>query len=119
MSHDIVVMVSVLPVCAHLGVLRHREWIHAHMMKIELDQNIIPNLVIMYAMCSIMENARKLFDNISIRIVLLWNATIKCHVASGLYEDPRCHITKCMGCVNSQIISFFPLLCRHMSTCLF
>lgn len=42
-SHDIVIMVSVLPVCAHLRVLRCREWIHAHMMKIELGQNIIPN----------------------------------------------------------------------------
>ena len=38
------------------------------MIRIKLDQNIIPNLVIMYAMCSSMENARKLFDNISIRI---------------------------------------------------
>eukprot|EP01018_Ginkgo_biloba_P019747 Gb_26049 [translate_table: standard] len=86
---DSVTMVAVLQACAHIGALQQGKWIHDYIIRsgLELDVSVGNSLVVMYAKCSNVQVARKLFDKMSKRNVVSWNAMIAGYAQNGLAKE--------------------------------
>jgi pentatricopeptide repeat protein len=69
---------SVLSGCAGLGALEQGKQIHTHILKVGFDSDMFVDnaLVDMYAKCGSIEEAQQLFDGMSDRDVVTWNAMI-------------------------------------------
>eukprot|EP01018_Ginkgo_biloba_P038688 Gb_02864 [translate_table: standard] len=82
-------MVSVLQACANLGVLQQGKWIHDYIIQRGFESNVyvVNSLVSMYAKCGSIENARRLFDKMSKRSVVSWNAMIAGYCQNGPAEE--------------------------------
>ncbi|XP_057823026.2 pentatricopeptide repeat-containing protein At3g12770 [Cryptomeria japonica] len=85
MKPNCVTMISILPACAHLAALHQGKWIHSYIIKsgLELDIAVGTALVDMYAKCGSIEIARFLFDNMSNRNVISWNAMIAGYIQNA------------------------------------
>lgn len=68
----------VLKACAAFSAMQEGAQIHSHVIKMGFDMDIYVGtaLISMYAKCCNMEDARKVFDKISQRNVVLWTALI-------------------------------------------
>jgi pentatricopeptide repeat protein len=86
---DSIAMVSVMPVCADLLALEHGKQIHSYVTRSGFDSNIFvgSGLVDMYAKCGHIGIARQVFDNMSSRNVVSWNAMILGYAIHGHGED--------------------------------
>eukprot|EP01018_Ginkgo_biloba_P002288 Gb_24674 [translate_table: standard] len=86
---ELVTMVSVLPACADLAALQQGKCIHACIIKSGNDSDVSVGtaLLAMYAKCGIIELARRLFDKMSKRDVVLWSAMITGYGMHGHGED--------------------------------
>eukprot|EP01018_Ginkgo_biloba_P032703 Gb_11926 [translate_table: standard] len=75
---DSVTVVSVLPASAHLATLHQGKSIHGYIIRNGLawDVSVENSIVNMYAKYGIIEIARHLFDKMSKRDVITWNAII-------------------------------------------
>eukprot|EP01018_Ginkgo_biloba_P030250 Gb_03345 [translate_table: standard] len=75
----------VLSACASLSALQQGKKIHAHIIKSGFESNVIvgTTLIGMYAKCSSIENARQVFDRISKRDVVSWNAMISGYASNS------------------------------------
>eukprot|EP01018_Ginkgo_biloba_P003629 Gb_16327 [translate_table: standard] len=82
---DSVTMVSVLSACADLGALKQGKWIHDYINKsgFESDVFVRTALLDMYAKCGNIEIAQQLFDKMSRRDVVTWNAMIAGYIQNG------------------------------------
>jgi pentatricopeptide repeat protein len=80
-----ITMVSVLSACAHLADLQQGKWIHDYIIRsgFELNISVETALMDMYAKCGRIELARQLFDKMSTRDVISWNAMIAGYVQNG------------------------------------
>eukprot|EP01018_Ginkgo_biloba_P031204 Gb_39249 [translate_table: standard] len=78
MKPTAITMVSVLQAYAHLGALKQGSWIHAYIIRsgFESDVFVGNSLVVMYVKCGSINTARHLFDKMSRRDVISWNAMI-------------------------------------------
>ncbi|KAL5976175.1 hypothetical protein ACLOJK_020505 [Asimina triloba] len=80
MEADVVVLVSVLKACAHLGALDQGRWIHLYVErnKLENGRNVVlwTALIDMYAKCGCIDVALDMFHAVYERDVVLWNAII-------------------------------------------
>ncbi|XP_057858097.2 pentatricopeptide repeat-containing protein At2g13600-like isoform X2 [Cryptomeria japonica] len=79
---------SVLPACAKMGALEQGMEIHQSVTDrgILSDGIVATALVDMYAKCGIIDKARELFDRMSQRDVISWNAMIAGYAQNGLVE---------------------------------
>ncbi|XXG55704.1 hypothetical protein AAC387_Pa03g3311 [Persea americana] len=84
-----VTFVSVLPACAHLGMIRIGKSIHGLLIRwgIEINVYVETSLVDLYAKCGSLGVARRLFDQMSERNVVSWNAIISGYSENGLGEE--------------------------------
>jgi pentatricopeptide repeat protein len=75
---DSVTMVSVLPACANLAALQQGKWIHAFIFRSGHESHVsVQNALIdMYSKCGSIEAACNVFDKMSQRDVVSWNAMI-------------------------------------------
>lgn len=75
---DLATMVSVLPACAYLAALKEGTWIHAYIIRrgFEFDISVSNALIDMYAKCGELGFACQLFDSMSEKNVISWNAMI-------------------------------------------
>ena len=75
---DLVTIQTLLQTCTNLGDLQLGKQIHDYIIhnRLELDAFLGNSLVIMYTKCGSIESARQLFDNMTIRNVVSWNAMI-------------------------------------------
>ena len=82
---DLVTMVSVLPACGHLASLQQGKLIHGYILRNRFESDVFVGtaLIDMYAKCGSIKTARKLFDNMSNKNVVSWNAMI---VGYGMHE---------------------------------
>jgi len=73
-----VAVVSALLLCADVGALQQGKSIHAYIIRsgFELDVSVGNSLIFMYARCGSSGIARQLFDKMSVRDVVSWNAMI-------------------------------------------
>ncbi|BAF09019.1 pentatricopeptide repeat-containing protein At3g62890 [Oryza sativa Japonica Group] len=78
---DVVVLVSVLKACAHLGAVERGRWVHRYLETGSFGGRrgnlmLETALVDMYCKCGCMEDAWQVFDGVHRRDVVLWNAMI-------------------------------------------
>ncbi|XP_057815481.1 pentatricopeptide repeat-containing protein At4g30700 [Cryptomeria japonica] len=79
---------AILPVCASLASLKHGLQIHGRIIRCGFLSNVIVmnTLMDMYAKCGRMENAREVFDRMTLRDVISWNAIISEYAQHGHIE---------------------------------
>ncbi|KAH9301975.1 hypothetical protein KI387_013558 [Taxus chinensis] len=82
-------IVSVLSVCTNLAALRQGKCIHTYIIRssVELDVSVHNALVTMYSKCGSLKTARRLFDEISEKDVVSWNAMIAGYGMHGHGKD--------------------------------
>eukprot|EP01018_Ginkgo_biloba_P019771 Gb_28393 [translate_table: standard] len=85
MKPNSVTVASVLPACANLGALQQGKSIHACIIRsgFESDVFVRTALIDMYAKCACLESARQLFEKMSKRNVVSWNAMIAGYANNG------------------------------------
>ncbi|KAM1282719.1 hypothetical protein FF1_025905 [Malus domestica] len=85
-SPNPVTVTSILSACAQLGAISLGKWVHGLIKSKNLESNIyvLTSLVDMYAKCGSIVEARKLFDSMTEKNVVTWNAMIS---AYGLHGD--------------------------------
>ncbi|KAJ7534260.1 hypothetical protein O6H91_13G086200 [Diphasiastrum complanatum] len=85
---DRITIISILEACANLKSLVEGAWIHAYILgtKFETDVTVETALVDMYAKCGSLEDACRVFNRMSERSIVSWNAMIGTHSQHGIYE---------------------------------
>jgi len=86
---DSLTMASVLSACANLGIIEEGKRIHDYIIRIgfESDVSVCNSLVAMYAKCGNLEIARQLFDKMSKKNVISWNAMIAGYAQNGRAKE--------------------------------
>eukprot|EP01018_Ginkgo_biloba_P003994 Gb_27879 [translate_table: standard] len=79
----------VLKACTGLSALQQGKEIHCHLLRagFESHVNVGNALLTMYAKCTSLETARQVFDKISRKDVVSWNAMIAGYVHNEHYEE--------------------------------
>eukprot|EP01018_Ginkgo_biloba_P029684 Gb_04091 [translate_table: standard] len=87
---------SVLKVLGSQAALEEGKQIHVHIVKAGLESDVSGGnaLVTMYANCRNMENAHRVFDNISERDIISWNAMIAGYLQNGHGKEALAFFTK-------------------------
>ncbi|KAJ1296427.1 hypothetical protein BS78_01G299800 [Paspalum vaginatum] len=81
-------LVSALLACSDMGLLKPGKSIHGFILKrLEFDCILGTAVLDMYSKCGSLENAQKLFDRVSSRDLVLWNAMIACCGTHGRGHD--------------------------------
>eukprot|EP01018_Ginkgo_biloba_P030422 Gb_19924 [translate_table: standard] len=118
MKPDSVTIASVLPASAHLSALQQGKEIHNFIIKngFEEDAFVGSALIDMYTKCGGIEVARKLFDNMSRRNVVLWNAMIVGYGMHGMGEEAIALFNRMQKAgIGPDQVTFTGILsaCRH------
>eukprot|EP00253_Pinus_taeda_P026704 PITA_26704 len=89
MQPDIFTFPSVLKACAGMSDLEQGKSVHDYMLRngFQSDGLLGNALVDMYAKCGSVEDARHVFDKMSQRDIVTWNAMIVGYVRNGRYEQ--------------------------------
>lgn len=82
---DKATLVAILPACAQASAVQDGLWIHTYIIKtgMEIDASLGSGLISMYANCGRLNNARYIFDRISDKNIVVWNAIIRCYGMHG------------------------------------
>eukprot|EP01018_Ginkgo_biloba_P015187 Gb_08065 [translate_table: standard] len=117
---DSFTIVSILGACGKLESLKHGKEIHAYIIRSEFELNNVvqSSLLTMYADCGSINNARRIFDKISQRDVVLWNAMLagysqngQCEAALKLFREMQ---VQGMDPNSASIASVLPA-CAHLA----
>eukprot|EP01018_Ginkgo_biloba_P032700 Gb_11667 [translate_table: standard] len=115
-----VTMVSILPACAHLADLQIAQWIHDYIIRNRFEAyiSVANSLIVMYAKCGSIEVARGLFDKMSKRDVVSWNAMIAAYAQSG-HDNTALTLFQEMQLANVKpnsvtMVSVLPV-CTHLA----
>nr|KYP45308.1 Pentatricopeptide repeat-containing protein At5g59600 family [Cajanus cajan] len=97
------VIPSVLKACGHVGDQITGEKIHGFILKcsFELDSFVSSSLIVMYSKCAKVEDARKVFDGMSVKDTVALNAIIAGYVQQGAANEA-------LGLVKSMNHGFCP-----------
>ncbi|PUZ40342.1 hypothetical protein GQ55_9G415500 [Panicum hallii var. hallii] len=80
--------VSALLACADMGLLKLGKSIHGFILRrLELNCILGTSILDMYSKCGSLKSAQKLFDRVSSRDLVLWNAMIACCGTHGRGHD--------------------------------
>ncbi|CBI27276.3 unnamed protein product, partial [Vitis vinifera] len=82
---DEAILVSILCACAHLGAMEIGVWVHRYLDQLghPLSVRLSTGLIDMYAKCGSLDIAKKLFDGMSQRDTICWNAMISGMAMNG------------------------------------
>eukprot|EP01018_Ginkgo_biloba_P018788 Gb_22440 [translate_table: standard] len=80
-----ITMVGLLPACAQLGALQQGKMIHGYIIRNAFESDIFVGTALLdvYAKCGSIETARLLFDKMSTKNIISWNAMIAACAQSG------------------------------------
>ncbi|KAJ6802248.1 putative pentatricopeptide repeat-containing protein, mitochondrial [Iris pallida] len=85
---DLVALVSTSSACSQIGFLKLGRSVHGFIMRrMELERILGTALMDMYSKCGSLSSARALFDRISLRDSVLWNAMIASYGVHGRGRD--------------------------------
>ncbi|KAK7360265.1 hypothetical protein VNO77_02248 [Canavalia gladiata] len=86
---DHATLVTVLPAFAQVADIHAGYWIHCFVVKtgMGLDPAVGSGLISLYSNCGYISMARAIFDQISDRNVIVWNAIIRCYGMHGLTQE--------------------------------
>eukprot|EP01018_Ginkgo_biloba_P034138 Gb_28038 [translate_table: standard] len=86
---DAVTMLNVLPACAHVAALQQGKRIHGYIIRSGFEAHVAVGnaLIDMYAKCGNINFAHQLFDIMSKRDVISWNAMIAAYGMHGYGKD--------------------------------
>ncbi|KAL0927535.1 hypothetical protein M5K25_001711 [Dendrobium thyrsiflorum] len=86
---SITTLVSMVTACGRLGAIKDGMSVHGQYIRNFNDQNLVLGtaLVDMYSRCGKVEAAKRVFDVISERNLVCWNAMIRGHCIHGSPED--------------------------------
>lgn len=112
---DDATLVIVLSACANLGALDFGRWVHSHIDGTGLDQivSVSNSLIDMYAKCGEIDRAFRVFDGMSERNVVSWNAMILGFAVHG-YADNALELFSRMREWKSLVpndVTFLGVLC--------
>ncbi|XP_026397703.1 pentatricopeptide repeat-containing protein ELI1, chloroplastic-like [Papaver somniferum] len=84
-----VTVLSVLSACGQLGALESGRWMHSYVdsMGIRLNAHVGTALIDMYCKCGSVEDARVVFDMITNKDVIAWNAMIVGYAVHGFSRE--------------------------------
>eukprot|EP01018_Ginkgo_biloba_P036666 Gb_31696 [translate_table: standard] len=115
---DSVTISSVLSACAQLAALRQGQEIHAYVIRsrFEIHAAVGSALVAMYVGCGIVEDACHVFDQMSERDIVVWNAMIAGYAQKG-YSNHALKLFRHMQIVGIKpnmvtIVSVLPACAR-------
>eukprot|EP01018_Ginkgo_biloba_P037432 Gb_29874 [translate_table: standard] len=109
----------VLKACASLSALQEGKEIHCHVLITGFETNVYVGtaLIDMYAKCRSVENARQVFDRMSRRDVVSWNAMIAGYAQNGhAYEPLTLFHQMEMGDAKPDLLTMASVLqaCAHL-----
>ncbi|KAJ4882499.1 Pentatricopeptide repeat-containing protein [Raphanus sativus] len=86
-----VTLATVVSACSHLGGVRDCGMLHSLAIRLNLERRVFvsTNLLHMYYVCSCLEDARKLFDEMPERNVVTWNVMLNGYSKAGLVEQAK------------------------------
>ncbi|XP_004509407.1 pentatricopeptide repeat-containing protein CRR2, chloroplastic-like [Cicer arietinum] len=86
---DNATLVTVLPAFSEKADIHAGYWIHCYIVKtgMKLDPAVGCGLITLYSNCGYISMARAVFDQISDRNVIVWNAIIRCYGMHGFPQE--------------------------------
>lgn len=89
MEPDEMTLVSVLAACGHLGDLKLGRSIEEHVVEkgMELNSYIGSALINMYGKCGELESARRVFNGMKRKEIVIWNAMMTGYAQNGLSDE--------------------------------
>lgn len=86
---DNATLVTILPAFAEKADIHAGYWIHCYIVKtgMKLDPAVGSGLITLYSNCGYISMARAVFDQISDRNIIVWNAIIRCYGTHGLARE--------------------------------
>ncbi|KAI4314708.1 hypothetical protein L6164_027588 [Bauhinia variegata] len=82
---DSTTLVTILPAFAQVADIQAGFWLHSYIVKsgMKLDAALGSGLISLYSNCGYISIARAIFDQISDRNIIVWNAIIRCYGMHG------------------------------------
>ncbi|KAH6824289.1 Tetratricopeptide repeat superfamily protein [Perilla frutescens var. hirtella] len=81
-------MVAVLSACGQIGALESGQWVHSYLgYRATLNHRVGTALIDMYSKCGSLEEARKVFNGIKDKDVVVYNAMIGGYASHGFTKD--------------------------------
>ena len=111
-------MVSVLSACVLLGALQQGMFFHAYILTsgFGFDSSVVSALINMYAKCGDIVSARQIFDRMSDKNIVSWNAMIAGYGMHGYGQDALILFSQMQQrCMEPNAITFISVLsaCSH------
>ena len=111
-------MVSVLSACVLLGALQQGMFFHAYILTsgFGFDSSVVSALINMYAKCGDIVSARQIFDRMSEKNIVSWNAMIAGYGMHGYGQDALILFSQMQQrCKEPNAITFISVLsaCSH------
>ncbi|XP_021747703.1 pentatricopeptide repeat-containing protein At3g26782, mitochondrial-like [Chenopodium quinoa] len=88
-SLDKATLVGILPACAQQPAIKEGLWIHSYIVKscMELDAAFGSGLISFYANIGRLDSAKLIFDQVSDKNIVVWNAMIRAYGTHGHAEE--------------------------------
>ncbi|KAL7154453.1 hypothetical protein ABFS83_03G003000 [Erythranthe nasuta] len=94
-KHDDFTYTNVLSACADAGLFLHGKQVHAYILRTEAKPawafmvSVNNALITLYWKCGELEQARSIFDSISIKDLISWNAILSAYVSKGKIHEAK------------------------------
>lgn len=94
--HMLGVLPLILKACASLSMINNGKALHSESIKAGVQYDVVvgTSIVNMYGKCCDVMNARKVFDEMSMKNVVTWNAMISAYMRNGATESSLCLFEK-------------------------